>query len=331
MRRVYVRPPQQAQSLPQTGLEAHPRLKRHINRINRAQTYMGVIRDDKLNQFSPTFFQQQMGANSTIVVMKHNTDDWISHIVQEHLGRYWQFNSRVLPYIVLQNWFHNKNRKKDNNEEWINQGQHLWIKSTVEDTKRILKQIAGRSFYCIWDIGYLYDAMVRRNQYQIQQRIRRFDSEKQAQIELRLALDHYRTAEEKNQLFNMIAGRHTTTHMKNRKFNQVHRVDIPKDIEAYDLTQFITEMARYFMPRYSDRIKQRVLQELADTDWSNEFYQEQYGTPYRFLKTEVWNNALSGAYGIMSKLEQGRKRMVQTNIAEFRAHMRQITKQSTQD
>ena len=64
---------------------------------------MGVIRHDKLDQFSPRFFQQQMGANSTIVVMKHNTDDWISHIVQEHLGRYWQFTSGVLPYIVLQN------------------------------------------------------------------------------------------------------------------------------------------------------------------------------------------------------------------------------------
>jgi len=263
-------------------------------------------------------------------VMKHNTDDWISHIVQEHLGRYWQFNSKVLPYIVLQNWFHNKNRKRADNEEWINQGQHIWIRRTVEDTNRILRKIAGRSFYCIWDIGYLYDAMVRRNQYQIQQRIRRFDSEKQAQIELRLALDHYRTAEEKNQLFNMIAGRHTTTHMKNRKFNQVHRVDIPAHIEAYDLTQFITEMAKYFMPIYSDKIKPVVLEKLADIDWTHKNLKKYYKSPYKFLKTGYWEHG-SGAYGIMSKLEQGRKRMVQTNIAKFRAHMRQITKQSTQD
>ena len=319
-----MRPPRQRQTIQQTGLEAHPQLKRHINRINRAQTYMGVIRHDKLDQFSPRFFQQQMGANSTIVVMKHNTDDWISHIVQEHLGRYWQFTSGVLPYIVLQNWFHNKNRKKDHDEEWINQGQHIWIKSTVENTRKILKQIAGRSFYCIWDIRYLYDALVIRNQYQYQRRIRRFDTQKQARAELKLALDYYKTAEEKKHLFDMIAGQQKTNRMKNKEFNRVHRVDIPADIEAYDLTQFITEMAKYFMPIYSDKIKQRVLQDLADTDWSDEFYKEQYGTPYRFLKTEAWNNALSGASGIMSKLEQGRKRMVQAHITQFRDHMRRL-------
>ena len=325
-RRVYVRPPQQAQTIQQTGLEAHPQLKRHINRINRAQTYMGVIRNDKLDQFSPNFFKQQMGANSTIVVMQHNTDDWISHIVEEHLGRYWQFNAKVLPYILLQNWFHNKNRKKDNNEEWINQGQHIWLKSTVEDTKKILKQIAGRSFYCIWDIRYLYDALVIRNQYQYQRRIRKFDTQKQAQTELKLALDYYKSAEEKKHLFDMIAGQKKRNKLKNKEFNKVHRVDIPTDIEAYDLTQFITEMANYFMPIYSDKIKPVVLEALADIDWTHKNLKNYYKSPYKFLKTGYWEHS-SGAYGVMSKLEQGRKRMVQAHITQFRDHMRRLIKE----
>ena len=139
-------------------------------------------------------------------------------------------------------------------------------------------------------------------------------------------MEKKKTAEEKKHLFDMIAGQQRTNRMKNKEFNRVHRVDIPADIEAYDLTQFITEMAKYFMPIYSDKIKQRVLQDLADTDWSDEFYKEQYGTPYRFLKTEAWNNALSGASGIMSKLEQGRKRMVQAHITQFRDHMRRLIK-----
>lgn len=325
-RRVYVRPPRQAQTIQQTGLEAHPRLKRHINRINRAQTHMGVIRDDKLWQFSPNFFKQQMGANSTIVLMKHHTDDWIRHIVEEHLGRYWQFNAGMLPYVVLQNWFHNKDRKKDKNEEFINQGQHIWIKSTVEETKRILKQIAGRSFYCIWDIRYLYDALVIRNQYQYQRRIRRFDTMKEAKFELKLALDRYKTAEEKKNLFSMIAGQQRTNKMKNKQFNKVHRVDIPADIEAYDLTQLITEMAKYFMPIYSDKIKAVVLEELARIDWTKKNDKDWYKSPYKFLKTGYWEHG-SGAYGIMSKLEQGRKRMVQAHITQFRDHMRRLIKE----
>ena len=327
MRRVYVRPPRQAQTIQQTGLEAYPQLKRHINRINRAQTCDGHIRDDKLWQFSPNFFKQQMGANSTIVVMQHSTDDWISHMVQEHLGRYWQFNAGMLPYIVLQNWFHNKDRKKDRNEEFINQGQHIWIKSTAEDTRKILKQIAGRSFYCIWDIGYLYDTLVTRNQYQYQRRIRRFDTMKQAKFELKLALDRYKTAEEKKNLFSMIAGQPRTQRMNNKQFNRVHRVDIPQDIEAYDMTQFITEMAKHFMPIYSDRIKQKVLEDLADIDWTDSDDKQFHGgSPYKFLKTGYWEHS-SGSYGIMSKLEQGRKRMVQAHIMQFRDHMRRLIKE----
>lgn len=323
MRRVYVRPPQQAQTIQQTGLEAYPQLKRHIRRINRAQTDMGVIRDDKLWQFSPNFFKQQMGAHSTILVMQHSTDDWISHIVQEYLGRYYQFNSGMLPYIVLQNWFHRKARKRDRTEEFINQGQHIWIKSTVEETKRILKQVAGRSFYCIWDIRYLYDTLVTHNKPQYQRRIRRFDTLKEAKFQLKLALDRYKTAEEKKNLFSMIAGQQRTNKMKNKEFNKVHRVDIPADIEAYDLTQFITEMAKYFMPIYSDKIKAVVLEELAGIDWTDKNDKHWYKSPYKFLKTGYWEHS-TGAYGVMSKLEQGRKRMVQAHIVQFRDHMRRL-------
>ena len=114
--------------------------------------------------------------------------------------------------------------------------------------------------------------------------------------------------------------------MKNKEFNRVHRVDIPADIAAYDLTQFITEMAKYFMPIYSDKIKHEVLEELADIDWTDKSDKHWHKSPYKFLKTGYWEHS-SGAYGVMSKLEQGRKRMVQAHITQFRDHMRRLIKE----
>jgi hypothetical protein len=303
-----------------TGLEAFPELRRHIRRIQRSQGKTFQIRDDKLRQFSPTFFQEQMGGKpSTIILMRHDTDIWIQELLQERLGRYWQFNTTVMPYIVAQNYFQDRHKRKQSSLDFINQGHHIWIPRPVAEVQRILQDLAGRTLYGIHDIPAGYRQIERLGHLR-SQTYRWFDSERRAQFELDLHLKHYRDLADKQKLLDTIrTGRAVSP---NRQVyldaQRVHQVTLPQDWEAYDLDHFITAMARFFLPLYSDQIGKKLSQEVAESGITKE------SGRYDFIKRQFWDSGFT--LGLMARCDSGRKRLIQQNREAFQQYLRTYKK-----
>jgi hypothetical protein len=303
-----------------TGLEAYPELRRHIRRIQRSQGEKGQIRDDKLRQFSPTFFQEQMGGKpSTVILMRHDTDIWIQELLQKRLGSYWQFNSTLMPYIVAQNYFQDRQKRKQSSLDFINQGQHIWIPRPVAEIQEILADLTGRTLYGIQDIPTGYRQIERLGHLQ-SQTYRWFDSERRAQFELDLHLKHYRDLADKQKLLDTIRTGRAVSPNQQRYLDaqRVHQVTLPQDWEAYDLDHFITAMARFFLPLYSDQIGKKALQEVAESGITKE------SGRYGFLKRDYWQYWQLQA--VLRGCERNRKRLIQQHREAFQQYLRTYKK-----
>ena len=87
--------------------------------------------------------------------MESHTDPWIDHYVEQQLEcKVHYFHKRTMYFTLLGN-FDTARNKKDMNYD-SNTCNHMWCHDkTKTELESIIKNIAGKTIYAVWDFDYL--------------------------------------------------------------------------------------------------------------------------------------------------------------------------------
>ncbi len=107
--------------------------------------------DFKLNRF----LDGEDTAKNNLVIMESHTDPWIDHYVEQQLEcKVHYFHKRTMYFTLLGN-FDTARNKKDMNYD-SNTCNHMWCHDkTKTELESIIKNIAGKTIYAVWDFDYL--------------------------------------------------------------------------------------------------------------------------------------------------------------------------------
>ena len=264
------------------------------------------------------WFEKDEPETQSIVIMEPHTDDWIDLYIGQQLGgNYNYFHKNRLPFMIMGNW-DNLQNKKDMKYN-TNSVNHLWMHSiTPIECNTIINTIKGTTVWAVWDFEYLLDALVYNSNSSINTKFVTFDLKKDAQAYLKKYIDLAKHEVHIQNAFDILAGYSKGTNMilRHKPFKQIHKIQIPTDINVVALDTYIDTMATYFKPIMKDTF----LSNLDSSDFDN-FWSKNADTKEQTVKYYE-DYVVTPAY---SKMWRTKKKVVQNNIAGFKQLLLQET------
>jgi hypothetical protein len=255
------------------------------------------VLDNKINNwhnFRKDFWFQERKKKldydkQTLVIMKPHTDEWIDHLIATTVGDSFSYTHKnTFVCQVMGNWFGAKNKKDMNYDS--NSINHIWFNNvTPADAKSKIDTIIGTTVWAVWDFDYLLDAVVYKNKgssTRIDTKFVTFDLKKDAQAYLKKYLDLAKTELDIQQAFDVMSGYRATGNMilEHKPFKQIHKIEVPDQIDVISFATFIDKMKEYFGPIFKSVMMAKVNQAIEYSIIQNNHYAS---TPGPFIRTRA--------------------------------------------